>query len=276
MLRTFWVTSRVFNDLLQLLVLFIVLFSLTFALPAQSNNAINTDISKKPLILTSLKWPGLADPALPHMGYIPHVVSTAVERAGFTPELRIVPWARAVGNVRAGQADGFISVFMIWEPDFPTVRIEPFYMANIHFAKHKDSSLYFDKLEDLNNLSVAQLRGSWYDSGFENAKQINKVYVTNLMTGLRMVARKRVDLFIEPEHPLLYAISQLPPAERMQLTILPNPLTKHALGVRLGPHMVEEHETIERLNKAFTEIKTDGTLQKLIEMHQLQGTIEIP
>lgn len=228
------------------------------------------------LKLTSLKWPGLADPALPNMGYIPHVVSTAVERAGFTPELSIVPWARAVGNVKAGKADGFISVFMIWEPDFPTVKIEPFYMANIHFVKHKESSLYYDTLEDLHNLTIAQLRGSWYDSGFAADPYINKVYVTNLMTGLRMVARKRVDLFIEPEHPLLYAIQKLSPQDRMQLTILPNPLTKHALGVRLGPHMVENAQTVARLNKAFTEIKTDGTIQQLIEQHKLLGTIEIP
>ncbi len=266
MLRSYWAIVTILT--LAVKVIALASFSLTcLAEPTSSRTTLK---------LTSLKWPGLADPALPHMGYIPHVVSTAAERAGFKAELSIVPWARAVEHVKSGRDDGFISVFMIWEPDFPTVKIEPFYMANIHFAKHTDSHVKFETLEDLNHLKVAQLRGSWYDSGFQNAEHINKVYITNLITGLRMVARKRVDLFIEPEHPLLYAISQLPPKERMQLTILPNPLTKHALGVRLGPHMVKETDTIERLNSAFKEIKEDGTLLRLIEEHQLRGTIEIP
>ncbi|NIB38301.1 transporter substrate-binding domain-containing protein [Pseudomaricurvus alkylphenolicus] len=234
-------------------------------------------VSEKPTLkLTSLKWPGLADPSLPNMGYIPHAVSTAVERAGFSPELTIVPWARAVEKVKTGYADGFISVFMIWEPGFPTVKIEPFYVANIHFAARKNSEVSFERFEDLFGLSVAQLRGSWYDDRFHHSDRVNKVYVTNLKTGLRMVARKRVDLFIEPEHPLLYAIDQMPAVDQAKLTILPTPLTKHALGVRLGPQMVDNEEVIGRLNNAFREIKADGTLRSLMQEHKLRGTVEVP
>ena len=234
------------------------------------------DTPKPPtLTLTTLKWPGLADPALPHQGYIPHVAEEALKRAGFTPRIEIVPWARAVKNVKSGRADGFVSVFVIWQPDFPTVVIEPFYAANIHFAKHRDSEVEFNSLKDLQGLRVAQLRGSWYHSEFESDSAIEKEYVTNLQNGLRMLARRRVDLFVEPEHPLIYAIQSLPPAERDAISILPTPLTRHQMGMRLGPHMVNQTETIRRLNQVFKTMKTDGSLERLKEMHQLADVADI-
>lgn len=129
-------------------------------------------------------------------------VRTVVQRMGFVPRFRVLPWARAELMVRNGDADLLFSLTMSPQRERYYLFTDPISTARDVFYARKGADLSWSSFDDLANLRLGLSASYSYDPEFMAWLDQDLAEVMTIsqeqpdLAGLRMVALDRVDLFI--------------------------------------------------------------------------------
>lgn len=121
---------------------------------------------------------------------------------GYLPELRVLPWARAEANTRAGTADMIYSLTYSRDRARYYHFTDPISQARDVFFKLRDRDIQWQELDDLAGLRIGLSAAYSYDPGFMEWLAEGNGLATRIsqespeLTGLRMIALGRIDLFI--------------------------------------------------------------------------------
>jgi len=130
------------------------------------------------------------------------LVRRVLSEMGDEASFQVLPWARAEHMVRAGTAD------MLYSLTFSETRNQYYHFTNPIstaqdvFFKHKSQPLQWQSFDDLEGLGLGLTAEYSYAPEFMDWLQEGKARITRLsqeqpeLTGLRMVALGRIDLFI--------------------------------------------------------------------------------
>jgi len=144
-------------------------------------------------------------------GMLVDVVTEAFRRTGEPIEVRVMPWARCLADVRSGQVDGIFSVFKLPErTEFLAYTNVPVITQVLAFFVSADSDVKFDgDIGKLEKLGIGIIRGTSYglkvDSALKAGAWSTVVETNNVDTLVGMLALKRIDLAIGYRHVVLEA-----------------------------------------------------------------------
>jgi polar amino acid transport system substrate-binding protein len=129
-------------------------------------------------------------------------IRRTLSEMGYKAKIRILPWARAEKLVREGQADMLYSLTSSSARQQNYFFTDPINTAQDVFFKRKDQSLEWQTLDDLTGLNFGLSAGYSYANEFMdwlfsvNARITRITHEQPDITGLRMAALGRIDLFI--------------------------------------------------------------------------------
>ncbi|WP_213878498.1 transporter substrate-binding domain-containing protein [Pseudomonas sp. dw_358] len=213
-------------------------------------------------------WPPFTDITQPNGGLATELVTTALQRAGFSSGFEQVPWARALLGVGEGRYDILINA---WYSDERT-RIGQFsvgYLNNrVLFIRRKNSTVDFQgDYSTLHPYPIAVVRGYAYSQGFDSDDQMQKVLVHNFPMAVQMLAAGRVQLALDDELVARYYLSRETPAIRNAVEFLPTPLSSNQLRILVSLKNPDHDRIVKGFDQQIAAMKADGTYDRLVKQY---------
>ncbi|MBF0227477.1 MAG: transporter substrate-binding domain-containing protein [Desulfobacterales bacterium] len=142
-------------------------------------------------------------------GYSWDILRESLHEMGYTIELEVCPWARAMNLTEEGKVDIL----------FPTGKNkerekifyysqEPVNEANFLVYIRADYPIHWNGLESLNGLIIGEMRGWNYGDKWKANELIKKHEIGKIMQGFNMLNLKRIDGFAGYEVNFDYALQQ--------------------------------------------------------------------
>lgn len=142
-------------------------------------------------------------------GYSWDVLRESFHIMGYTIQLTVAPWPRAIKYVEIGKAD----ILFPTGKNSERLKIFDYSKEFINEAKFlvyvtKDNPIQWNGLESFNNLVIGIKRGFNYGDKWEAAQKIRRHEVGNIMNGFLMLDNKRISGFLGYEFNWDYLLKQ--------------------------------------------------------------------
>jgi polar amino acid transport system substrate-binding protein len=108
---------------------------------------------------------------------------------------------------------------------------QPYLQSSIHFIKRKDTPFEYTRFEDLEKMTINVVGNYVYEEGFNEATGVEKITTSSLTENMRMLIDRKVDLTLDDERVLRYAINQSMPQSMAALVILVKPLAMRGINI---------------------------------------------
>lgn len=130
------------------------------------------------------------------------IIRAVISEMGYQPEFHVLPWTRAEANVREGDMALVYSLTYSEQRAGHYYFTDPINTARDVLFKRKESEISWNTLDDLDGLEIGLSAAYSYAPEFmdwlasSNAEKIVITQEKPELTGLRMLAFSRIDLFI--------------------------------------------------------------------------------
>jgi polar amino acid transport system substrate-binding protein len=215
-------------------------------------------------------YPPFGDPKNPTGGLAVEILRAAYQTQGHKITMEFVPWARAEAGVKNGTYD---IVPYTWRTDarlkvllFST----PYAIGNVRFMKRKGDPFDFIGLDSLTGKVVGTVRGYGYGDAFVNASNFTREPSNDLMTNVKKLLRKRVDLTLEDEIVARALLSTEDPQALEQIEFVKTPLSVNPLYVTAGLQNPKAQDIIAAFNKGLEVIRSNGTLDRIFKRYGME------
>ncbi|TQF70225.1 substrate-binding periplasmic protein [Pseudoalteromonas luteoviolacea] len=130
-------------------------------------------------------------------GFAWDVVRESFHSMGYTVELWVVPWARALTYLDSGRVDLIFPVSISAER-LKIYRYSKEHVNSVFYRLYvlKSQSLEWQSLEALHDMTIAQMRGFNYGERWALLKSVDKYDVGEIIQGFEMLMSKRVEGFV--------------------------------------------------------------------------------
>jgi polar amino acid transport system substrate-binding protein len=200
-------------------------------------------------------------------GMLVDLVTEAYRRAGRSVEIKLMPWARCLGEAKTGEVDGVFSSFKLPEREqFLAFTKEPLTTQVIAFFARRDSTQSFDgDLDKLREVKIGIIKGTSYGQRFDAAVTggalRNVEEANSAESNLKKLAFGRVDLIPSYRYVVLDTAKQLDLLS--QIKEVSPPL--EAVPTYLAFTKVRDlSKPSEGFDEALASMKQDGTYDRII------------
>lgn len=210
-------------------------------------------------------WPPYVDTALIDDGLAMKIVKTALKRAGYTPELRVEKWEKALEGSKLGV---YALVGAVWKTDARQKKLlfsDSYLTNNIVLITHSNNQMEFNSLNDLQGLLVGVLKGYEYDEKFMKDPKILKFQANRLTQNLISVQQGKLDVAVADKRLALYELKHFMGNNRNDFQFLPKPLSSRKLYIAAPIENAASKTLIAKFNQGLAAIKKDGTYQKILD-----------
>ncbi|ASP40649.1 amino acid ABC transporter substrate-binding protein [Bacterioplanes sanyensis] len=210
-------------------------------------------------------WPPFVQEGNPP-GISVEVVQEAMKTQGYTVDMKLTPWARAIEDVKNGNVDFLIGTWFTQERS-AYLRYSDHYAINqVKFITKADSSFEYTGMDSLAGKSVGIVRGYGYGDEFLTAGHFARPEANNLVLNLRKLMAGRIDMTLEDE---IVARSQMTGAglDVSQFRFTSNSLSENKLHVTSGLANARSEELINAFNKGLAAIKANGTFDAIMKKY---------
>lgn len=219
-------------------------------------------------------YPPFGDPKNPSGGLAIEIIRAAYKTQGHEITMEFVPWARAEAGVKNGSYD---IVPYTWRTE-ARVKVllfsTPYAVGNVRFMKRKGDPFDFTGLDSLTGKVVGTVRGYGYGDAFVNAAHFTREPSNDLMTNVKKLLRKRVDLTLEDEIVARALLSTEDPQALEQIEFTKTPLSVNPLYVTAGLQNPKAQEIIGAFNKGLELIRANGTLDRIMKRYGMEKAVQ--
>lgn len=208
-------------------------------------------------------------------GYGIEIAEALYETAGHTVEYQLMPWARALVEVKHGRVIGAIGADPAEDPEliYPQHEIG---MADTGFAVRAGSGFRYDGLESLAELRIGAVRDYVYDDGDIDAylaAHADDHGSVQLLTGndviaknLRKLLANRVDVVLDSPFVLHYEIARLGLADRVDVVALGDPTPVY---IAFSPVHPQGQALSDLFDAGMAELRASGELAAILARYGL-------
>ncbi|MEH6347458.1 MAG: transporter substrate-binding domain-containing protein [Bermanella sp.] len=212
-------------------------------------------------------WPPFVDPDSPTLGIIVEITRAAYKTQNYEIEMKFVPWARAIDGVKEADYDVLLSAWYTKERAKFLYFSDPYLENKIKIIKRKGDSFEFNGLDSLTGKNVGVVRGYGYGDEFSNATNFNRPEGKNVMTNIKKLVSKRVDLTLEDEIVARAMMKKDSPDLLNKVEFSKKALSTNTVHVTSGLKNSRHKTIINAFNKGFKEIKSNGTLDAILKKY---------
>ncbi|TGG94116.1 transporter substrate-binding domain-containing protein [Natronospirillum operosum] len=228
-----------------------------------------TPLSARTLVGAGDPWPPFLDPDLPGNGIAVQIVTAALETQGYDVEWNNMPWARALYGVRDGEYDILVGAWHTDERAEFLLYSEPYIDNDVRIIMRADDDFEFEGIEDLAGKRIGTVLGYGYGDEFNQADNYIPEPAVNLITNIRRLVGRRIDLTVEDELVARYLINDINPDFIDQVRFSETPLMSNSLHVAVGQDHPEARDIIDAFNAGFALIREDGTYEQILRDNNL-------
>ncbi len=219
-------------------------------------------------VVHSGNWAPYADASLPEQGLAIDLVTTALERAGYSPKVETASLAQILEGSKTGAYDVFATPWYTMDRDQYLDFSQPYLESSIYFIKRKDAPFNYTKFDDLDGLKIGVIADYAYEEDFNDSTLIEKINAPSLPDNLRKLIDKEIDLSLDDERVLRYTLNQSMPQSIVALEILPKPLATRGVNIGVSRENPDHARIVTGFNKAIAEMKKDGTYNSIVQKHE--------
>ncbi len=220
--------------------------------------------AEKTIVAAGDPWPPFVDPSHPKEGLSLELVRAAFKTQGYTLKMEYVPWARAEKGVKEGKYDILANTWVTEKRKGYLMYSESYAVNRIKFIKNIDDPFEYKGIESLKGKKIGIVRSYGYGSDFMNAAGFKREEAGNMMTNIKKLIKKRVDLTLEDEIVARVTMAKENPEYVNKVRFTKNALSSNALHVTCGLVNPRHKEIIESFNKGLAEIKKNGDYKKIL------------
>ncbi len=222
-----------------------------------------------PLTAAADPWPPYIDSDLDSGGVSVELADAAFRTQGYTVTNKIVPWARAMEEVKQGRIDLILDAWWTQERSNDYMFSRPYIDGPLKFIKKRTDKFVYTSLESLRNKSLALVRDYGYGDRLLSSKEYRPVDVSDFLLGIRMLEAGRVDLAIENELVARTRLAKESPSSLQKLVFVEPAISNNYVYVISGYRNPHHANIITAFNKGLTEITANGTFEKILRKHNL-------
>lgn len=203
-------------------------------------------------------------------GIIVDIVQQALAGLGLEAHVDILPWARALQEMRAGTADGLIPSFRTPEReqwlDFPD---QPVYRSPMSFFGRVQRDFPWNgRLDSVRQLRFVKLKDGLFSEAFDEAVRQGQLRCEEAITfgaAMRMVDAGRADLACAPLLPGLQVLAQQGLSERLQPL---NPPVDHKEGFLALARKPELAGLARQIGPRLAQMQRSGQIEARVEEYR--------
>ncbi len=229
-----------------------------------SHGAVALDVT----VVHSGNWSPYADETLPGQGLAIDLVTTALKRAGYNPEIKTAALSQILEGSMTGAYDVFATPWYTVDRDKYLNFSQPYLESSIHFIKRVDTPFEYTKFDDLEGMTIGVIESYAYDEDFNESRFIEKIYSRSLIDNLLKLVEKKIDLSLDDELVLRYTLNQAMPEGMATLEILATPLTTRGVNIGVSRENPDHARIVTDFDKAIAEMKKDGTHDRIVRKHE--------
>ena len=214
-------------------------------------------------------WPPFitSDPNMP--GISVEVVTAAMKTQGYDVQFKIMPWARALDEVKNGRVDLLPATWYTKERTAYLRYSSPYIENELSFIKLADNPFEYDGLASLKGLNVGIVRGYGYDSEFMADTGFNRPESGDLATNLKKLLSKRIDLTVEDKIVSL-SIMKEQGIDSSQFAFTQKSMSRNPVHVTSGIANHNSQKYIDAYEKGIAEIKQNGTFDAILKKYGIK------
>lgn len=205
------------------------------------------------------------------------VIMEMGKRTGIQVEIMVLPWRRALNMLEQGECDAAFPASKTPEREMYAIFMnEDLYKSEYGLFVRRGEEFQFDKIEDLYGKTIGIAAGNACTPEFEEAKKAHRFTIDEgggtIEQNFQKLIRDRFDIYIVNIMAGLDAIKRLNISD--QVTVLPKRIAKGA-GEGLPKYLMfskaakidKKEELMLLFDKTLVEMKTDGTVNAIIEKY---------
>lgn len=231
--------------------------------------AFCTSVIAKTVVAAGDPWPPFVDPKNPTDGLSLEIVRAAFKTQDYDVKMVYVPWARAEAGVKDGTYDILANTWHTVERTKELMYSTPYAVNSVKFIKLKGDAFEYKGLVSLKGKRVGTVRGYGYGDAFLKSSDFVREDVLDVMTNVKKVAAKRIDLTLEDEIVARFIVGKEDPKLLDMIEFSKESLSSNPLHVTAGLKNPRHKEIIDAFNTGLEIIKTNGTLSAILKKYHL-------
>ena len=243
----------------------LLLFVFSFLLCSSAQAGESLVITAAPSVYAQPEGDHLAGPAV-------DLITMIFQEFGIAVETKIVPWVRAVEEVKTGEVDAILTLFFTKERAEFIDYLPHYCEVQAVVIVPKGNLFPYSKWEDLIGKKGMMVKEDSQGEAFDAfaKEKLNIQRVTALQDMIRVLAlSRRVDYGIYTKEDCLVAARKLNVLDKIE--ILPTPLTSELLFIGFSKKS-GFREYIPQVNNRIIELRLNGTIDKMIRESILNST----
>jgi len=189
-----------------------------------------------------------------------------LEQMGYEVKLSFHPWARAKRMTLDGVAAGVSGIYFTEQRTELLAFTDPIITTQQVLFKLKESDIqYSGDLKTLTPYSIGVVRNYTYGDLFDQDTQLKKVVSIKPSNNLNMLLAKRVDLIVGSTKSIEFLLKETFPQRVNDIVSFGPPIYEQNVHFAFSKTLPNHQELTKLFNQKLSEIRADGTFQKLEE-----------
>lgn len=211
--------------------------------------------------LVATNWAPYYHANLPQQGVVSALTRAAFGRTAYRVAIDFKPFARAMGEAKAGEYDGLMGAWHNAERDRVFAYSEPVIETRNVLVAWRDSVdiRRYDDLRELTGYSIGVGRGWAYDPAFDQADFLDKEVAPDHLTNLRKLFNGRLDMMAVEERVFFHALKKRPHFTPEAVGVLEPPLSETPIYNILREELADSDAILAAFNDGLAAIRADGT-----------------
>jgi len=202
---------------------------------------------------------------LPDQGFLVSVAREAFKRAGYTLDLRYVPFARALAEAKKGTYNGIFGFYYAKDREADFLFSEPLWSVEVVFLALKSRKIKYESLKDLSPYTIGVLNGADNGADFNGADYLKKDVVPGKASNVKKLLAGRIDLMVEIKDIALKLVAEEGNANVDLVEMVGKPLQVKQLFIGFAKANGDAATLKAQYDKAFLAMLKDGSYDKLRE-----------
>lgn len=222
----------------------------------------------EPLILVTTEFPPYMSESRPGGGMLVALTRAALSQSEYRPEVKFMPWARALAEVRSNRAHGLIGAWHSRERESYLAFPEPLLNTEIGFFARRGKMPVFRNLRDLQGMRVGTVRGyanpeDFLAAGLETEEEADD------LANLRKLAAGRIDLVLIDRLVAEYLIEERLPKSRALLRWVTPAIVKAPIYTTFAKGAPGCEQRLQALNSGLERIRQSGEFSAILAQHRV-------
>lgn len=225
-------------------------------------------VSSAELTIVASQWPPYVDKAMKKNGLAMDIVSSAFERAGYQPAIRIETWPRALEGLEIGIYDVVGTVWKTPEREKLFVFSDPYWINQIKFIKRKNLDVRYENLDDLSGYVIGTIKDYAYGEEFVSSRTLIQFPQNHIVQNLSKLREGDIDLTLDDEIAIRYELNQYMKGSISEFEFLEKPLATRELYIAVSKQNPRAKKIVSDFNRALLQMKGDGSFDAIAEKYK--------